>query len=159
MNERPPNHRAAKQLTKRWLTLVFMVWFLLKCVGRVMMVNGPWGPRVGGMLPNRHEIYFQARPVGGETDDRLIWISPSGQTQHFWVDQIHAGFGYVTLKYIDNGNRVWVESDGKVGASIDLVTLDFRAESQHQHLWAVMGDGTKLASGTTGSILWLLCPW
>ena len=26
MNERPPNHRAAKQLTQRWFTLVFMVF-------------------------------------------------------------------------------------------------------------------------------------
>lgn len=159
VNEISPNHRAANHPIRRWLMLALIAWILLKCVGRVMMVAGPWGPRVGGVLPNHHEIYFQARPVGGETDDRLIWISPSEQTQYFWVDQIHAGFSYVTLKYTDNGNRVWVVSDGRVGASLDLVTADFRDESQHQHTWAVMNDGTTLAAGFTGSILWLLCPW
>ena len=123
------------------------------------MVPGPWGPRVGGRLPNGSEIYFQARPVGRETEDRLTWISPDGDVRHFWVDQIHAGFDYVTIKYTDNGDRAWVESDGHVGASIDLTTADFRAELAQQHPWVAMESGTVLDAGSTGNILWLIGPW
>jgi hypothetical protein len=124
-----------------------------------MLVPGPWGPRVGGRLPNGNEIYFQARKVGKETDDRLTWVSPAGHSKHFWVDQIHAGFGHVTVKYSNGGDRVWIESSGKVGASIDLTTEDFRAEHERQHSWAVLGEGEALDSGSTGTILSILGPW
>lgn len=125
----------------------------------VLMLTGPWGSRVGGILPNGHSIYFQARPVGRETDDRLTWVSPDQNTRHFWVDQTHAGFDHVTIKYTNDGDRVWVESDGKVGASIDLLASDFRAEQDSQHSWAILGGGTLLDAGSTGSILWSLGPW
>ncbi|MFN0051873.1 MAG: hypothetical protein ACKV0T_06760 [Planctomycetales bacterium] len=88
----------------------------------------------------------------------MTWIAPDGATQHFWVDQIHAGFGHVTIKYSGNGDRVWVESDGKVGASIDLLTSDFRSEMHQQHAWAKMGSGTTLDAGFNFSLRWLLYP-
>ncbi len=44
----------------------------------------------------------------------------------------------------DIGSQLWVESDGKVGASIDLTTSDFRAELDPQHKWAEYGTGTRL---------------
>ena len=154
MSDAPSGVRSQNSIW-RWLKLLFVPWLCLKIGGCVLMVTGPWGPRVGGRLPNGSEIYFQSRPVGRETDDRLTWISPDGNTQHFWVDRIHAGFGHVTIKYTNNGDRVWIESDGKVGASIDLTSADFRAELDQQHPWASMGSGTLLDSGSTGSIIWL----
>ena len=131
----------------------------MKVGGCLLMLTGPWGPRIGGTLPNADSVYFQARPVGRETDDRLTWITPNGETRHFWVDRIHAGFAYVTIKYDDGGNRVWIESDGKVGASIDLRTGDFRSEHEPQHAWAIFGAGTILDAGITFSILGILGPW
>lgn len=151
-----------KQKTRSiWSALqwLFLLWVCLKIGGCVLMVRGPWGPKIGGKLPNGVEVYFQARPVGRETDDRLTVVAVNAATKHFWVDQIHAGFGHVTLKYNDNGDQLWVESDGKVGASIDLTTGDFRAELDTQHEWAKHGAGTKLDSGNTGSMIWLLGPW
>ena len=124
-----------------------------------MMVPAPWGPRIGGTLPNGSEVYFQARKVGGGTDDRLTVVAADAQPKHYWVDQIHAGFDHVTIKYADNSNQVWIESDGEIGASIDLATDDFRAELDQQHEWAKLGSGTTLDSGNTGSIIWLVGPW
>ncbi|HEY2413900.1 MAG TPA: hypothetical protein VGI40_16735 [Pirellulaceae bacterium] len=158
MNEVVPHQRLKQPAIVRWLKIIFVVWICMKFGGCILMLPGPWGPRVGGILPNGHSIYFQARPVGRETDDRLTWVSPDGNTVHLWVDQTHAGFGHVTIKYTNNGDRVWVEADGKVGASIDLVTSDFRDEHDQQHPWAIMGGGTSLDSGSTGSIIWLLGP-
>ena len=131
----------------------------MKFAGCVLMNPSPWGPRIGGKLPNGSEVYFQARKVGIETDDRLTWIDPSGVTRHFMVDQIHGGFSHVTIRYADNGDHVWVESEGKVASSIDLSNSDFRAELQKQHPWAIVGAGAPLASGKTGSLIWLMGPW
>ena len=118
-----------------------------------------WGPKVGGILPDGTEVYFQARPGGFETDDRLTVVAPDGDPEHFWVDRVHTGFEYVVLKYNDTGTQLWVESDGKVGASIDLSTKDFRSEHDPQHEWAEYGTGTTLDSGNTFSILSFLRPW
>lgn len=144
---------------RRWLVLPLVVWLCVKVNGCYLCQPGPWGPRVGGSLPNGHIVYFQARPVGGETDDRLTWINTEGASREFWVDQIHAGFPHVTLKYNGEGNQVWVESDNKVGASLDLETGEFRAERYEQFPWVIYGEGQSLASGRTWSILWLLGPW
>lgn len=143
----------------RTLQLIFLLWICLKIGGCLLMVPGPWGPKVGGKLPNGTEVYFQTRPVGGETDDRLTVVAPNATAQQFWVDRTHAGFEHVTLKYAHGGNQLWVEADGKVGASIDVKTGDFRAELDPQHAWATYGGGKTLDAGRTGSIIWLLGPW
>ena len=155
----------SKQSTKRTYLIVFGTLILL-CVlwipftvGRVLTGNAPWGPRVGGKLPNGTEVYFQARPAGFETDDRLTVVAPSISPKNYWVDRVHGGFEHVVLKYNNTGTQLWVESDGKVGASIDLTTSDFRAEDDPQHEWAEYGAGTTLDSGYTSSILSLLRPW
>jgi len=85
-------------------------------------------------------------------------VVPNTAPQHYWVDRVHAGFGYVVLKYNNTGSQLWVESDGKVGASIDLNTEDFRGEHDPQHEWAIYRNGTTLDSGSTFNILWLLRP-
>lgn len=153
------NRDPLRQSMVRWIKLAFVMWLGLKIGGCTLMLPSPWGPRVGGRLPNEHEVYFRSRKIGQETDDQLIWISPHGHTKHFWVDQIHAGFDYVTIRYSSGGEHVWVESDGRIGASLDVTTSDFRAELAPQHSWATLGDGTELDSGSTGSVLWLLGPW
>jgi len=109
-------------------------------------------------LPNGTEVYFQARPAGFETDDRLTVIVPNITPKHYWVDQVHGGFERVALKYNNTGNQLWVESDGKVGASIDLTINDFRSESETKHNWAAYGTGTTLDSGNTSTILSFLSP-
>jgi hypothetical protein len=110
-------------------------------------------------LPDGTEVYFQARPAGFETDDRLTVIEPGKSPMHYWVDQVHGGFEHVVLKYHNAGKQLWVESDGKVGASIDLTTADFRSELDTQHSWAAYGTGTTLDSGDTSSFLSLFSLW
>ena len=136
----------------RWIVRAFFLLMLFKFVGCLFMVRGVWGPQVGGVLPNGHTIYFQSQPVGRETDDRLTWIAPNGEVKNFWVDRIHAGFSYVTIKYSDRGDRVWVESDHKVGASLDLATGEFQWEQQPQPKWAELGGGETLAAGRTWAV-------
>jgi len=140
------------------LVLLCVLWVCLS-IGRVLTGHAPWGPRIGGKLPNGTEVYFQARPGGFETDDRLTVVVHNMVPQHYWVDRVHGGFGHVALKYNNTGTQLWVESDGKVGASIDLATNDFRAELDTQHNWAAFGTGTTLDSGSTSSIISLLSPW
>jgi hypothetical protein len=140
------------------IVLLSVLWVCFS-IGRVLTGQAPWGPRVGGKLPNGTEVYFQARPGGFETDDRLTVAVRNMAPQHYWVDQVHGGFEHVVLKYNGNGNQLWVESDGKVGASIDLATNDFRAENDTQHTWAAYGTGAVLDSGNTSSIFSLLSPW
>ena len=140
------------------LVLVAVLWLVLS-VGRLLTGTAAWGPEVGGTLPNGVEVHFQARPAGFETDDRLTVRAPGAAREDHMVDQVHAGFAHVVLRYLDRGDRVWVESDGKVGASIDLTTGDFRAEGETQHDWAVLGAGTVLDSGDTSSVLSFLSPW
>ena len=138
---------------------VLAVLWIAVAMGRVLTNCAPWGPPIGGRLPNGTEVFFQARPGGFETDDRLTVIAPNMPTAHHWVDREHCGFEHVVLKYNETGHQVWVESDRKVGASIDLATDDFRSEHDPQHEWAKYGTGTTLASGSTSSILSLLWPW
>jgi len=153
------------QRTKRTYIVIFstlillsVLWVCLK-IGSVLTGHANWGPKIGGKLPNGTEVYFQARPAAFETDDRLIVIAPNVMPKHYWVDRVHAGFEHVVLKYKNTGNQLWVESDSKVGASIDLVTNEFRAEGDPQHKWAKFGTGTTLDSGNTYSIISLLRPW
>ena len=140
------------------LGIVLALWVPFS-IGRVLVGHAPWGPRIGGELPNGTEVYFQARPAGFETDDRLTVIAPNMEPQHYLVDTVHAGFAHVVLKYNDTGSQLWVESDGKVGASIDLETEDFRGEHDPQHEWAIYRTGTTLDSGSTFNIFSLLRPW
>lgn len=141
------------------LVVIVGLWIAF-ALGRVLVGAAPWGPRVGGKLPNGTEVYFQARPVHPvETDDRLTVVVPGMAPEHYWVDRVHGGFGHVVLKYNETGTQVWVESDGKVGASIDLSTRDFRAEGGEQHKWARFGTGATLDEGDTSSVVSLLRPW
>ena len=139
--------------------IVLLVLWIPFTIGRVLTGKAPWGPRIGGKLPNGTEVYFQARPGGFETDDRLTVVVPDMAPKHYWVDREHAGFEYVVLKYNNAGKHLWVESDGEVGASIDITTGDFRGEHYPQHEWAKYGTGSTLDSGNTYGIISLLRPW
>ena len=156
---------AQKSKRKKYLAIIatiiaLVVLWMLFAIGRLLLGVAPWGPRIGGRLTNGMEVYFQARPVHPvETDDRLTVIAPGMAPKHYWVDRVHGGFGHVILKHDETGNRLWVESDGKVGASIDLTTSDFRAEGDPQHTWAQYGTGITLDSGSTSSLISLLRPW
>lgn len=156
---------AQKSKRKKYLAIiatliVLIVLWIAFAIGRMVLGGAPWGPKIGGKLPNGAEIYFQARqahPI--ETDDRLTVVAPGMAPRDYWVDRVHGGFGHVVLKYNQTGSQIWVESDGKVGASIDLTTSDFRAESDTQHKWARFGTGTTLDSGKTSSLISVLRPW
>jgi hypothetical protein len=149
--------RRDKNLAASCVVVVLWISFT---IGRVLLGVAPWGPRIGGQLPNGTEVYFQARLVHPiETDDRLTVVAPGLAPKHYWVDRVHGGFGHVVLKYNNTGSQLWVESDGKAGASIDLASGDFRAEGDSQHKWAQYGTGTTLDSGKTSSLISLLRPW
>ena len=139
--------------------LLLIVLWVPFSIGRAVLGFAPWGPKIGGKLPNGTMVYFDARPVAFETDDRLTVIAPGVAPKHYWVDRVHGGFKHVVLKHDKTGGKVWVESDGKVGASIDLANGDFREEGAKQHPWAVCGSGTVLDSGSTSSFLYLFRPW
>ena len=142
----------------RVLCIIVVLWVFAKLAGCCIMVPRPWGPEVRGDLPDGGYIVFQSRVIGRETDDRLTWVTKDGLRRHFWVDRIHCGFGYVTLKLRDDGKGIWVESDGKVGASLDLATGEFRAEFDTQFEWAKYGQGKAIAEGLTWGILQILLP-
>jgi hypothetical protein len=135
-----------QQSTKRTsLIIMSMLKLLLVCwicfsIGRVLTGNARWGPRVGGILPNGTEVYFQASPTGFETEDRLTVVAPGAAPKHCWVDRVHGSFEHMVLKYNDTGNQLWVESAGTVGSSIDLTSSNFRAELDPQHKWAKYGN-------------------
>ena len=82
-------------------------------MGWILIIPGPWGPSVKGELPQQGHVIFQSRHVGSETDDRLIWINDKGIIKSYWVDQVHVGFDYVTIKLRNNGKGLWIESDGE----------------------------------------------
>lgn len=96
------------------IIVVLLVLWIPFSIGRVVTGNAPWGPKIGGKLPNGIEVYFQSRPAGLETDDRLIVVAPNMAPKHYWVDRVHGGFEHVVLKYNNTGNQLWVESDGRV---------------------------------------------
>ena len=157
-SENQPRMKKPYLLVVVALVVIVFLWVGFS-IGRVLTGHAPWGPRVGGKLPDGTEVYFQARPAGFETDDRLTVVAPGMPPAHHWVDQVHGGFEHVVIKYNNTGKQLWVEADGKVGASIDLTTNDFRAEHDTQHDWAAYGTGTTLDSGNTSTISSFLSPW
>ena len=142
----------------RMFLLILGLWIVGKFAGCVLMTQGPWGPEVRGRLPDGGHVIFQSRSVGRETDDRLSWIDKDGTRQDFWVDQCHCGFSYVTIKLREDSKGVWVESDGKVGSSLDLITGEFRFEHAVQFEWAQYGEGKVIAEGRTWGIWTILHP-
>ena len=163
MMQEPPDGCAVRRRPRirpvRLLLGILVIWFVGKVAGCCLMATGPWGPEVRGDLPDGGYVCFQSRPVGRETDKRLVWVAPGGAAREFMVDRTHAGFGRVVLKLRNDGKGVWVEADGKVGASLDLETGEFRPEYASQFDWAAYGAGRIIGAGRTSSILWLLGPW
>lgn len=141
------------------LYLLVVAWLCLKTIGCVAMITGPWGPQVGGQLPNGHTVWYRTRPVGRETEDQLVWIGQAGLRQELWVQQYHAGPADVSVRFRDNGDKVWVVADDRTCCSIDLVTGDFRDELAEQHDWSLSEQGTVLDEGRVYSLLWLIGPW
>jgi hypothetical protein len=140
------------------------LWLCCKAfLPSMLMTVHDWGPQVRGRVTNGTEVFFQSRVVGRETDDRIVVISPQRAEREYMVDQIHAGFGYVVLKVNDGETQLWVEADGKVGASLDLSTGEFWPEGQNQAPWARYGTGRVLAEGRTWSfhqvLIYLIVPW
>ncbi|MBN2376852.1 MAG: hypothetical protein JXD22_10640 [Sedimentisphaerales bacterium] len=147
-----------KKKSKIILT-IFLIWFFGKLMGGLFLIPHPWGLEISGDLPDGGRVYFQSRQVGNETDNRLVWIDKMGQRNEFWVNRNHAGPEYVVMKVKSDKTGVWIESDEKVGASLDLTTGEFRSEDDIQFEWAKYGLGTTLAKGWTRGILNLLLPY
>jgi len=143
----------------RAIKWIIALWFIGKIGGCYFGIPGVWGPEISGQLPDGGKVIFQSQPVGRETNDRLTLISSEGKRQDYWVDQIHAGFSYIIIKLKDDGTGIWIESDDKVGASLNLITGDFRDEHSPQFEWAHYGHGKKIAEGRTWSLLNIILPW
>lgn len=154
-----PKQNSSKRIWWRVVQIVAGFWIALKILAWLFYIPGAWGPHVGGELPNGHTIYFRARALGGETEDQLLWIQPDDSQRVLLVDAIHAGFDHVSVQYLDDGWKVWVESDEKVGASLDLRSGVFYPEGVKQHSFATMGDGQELAKGRTFGLLQFLTPF
>ncbi len=150
----------SKHGKRQWLFYLLIFWILGKTVGCLTLIPHPWGPKVQASLPNGDIVYFQSRSIGRETDDRLTLITFTDDIRYdFWVDQIHAGFGRVIIKLKEDGTGIWIESDGKVGASLDLTIREFRPEYSSQFTWAKLGEGKIIADGQTGNPFNLFLPW
>jgi|GEM_PF-1207768 len=171
MREESENHAlhptAAKQNSGRWnrygvfntMYLLFVAWLCLKTIGCVAMFTGPWGPQVGGQLPNGHTVWYRSRPVGRETEDQLVWIDQTGMRQELWVQQYHAGPADVSVRFRDNGDKVRVVAGSRTLCSLNLRTGDFREELAEQHEWSLSDDGTILDEGRVYNLLLLIGPW
>ncbi|MCK4625121.1 MAG: hypothetical protein KAV00_07420 [Phycisphaerae bacterium] len=157
---RPHRHGSAKRkVIIRVALFVLLVWIIGKFAGCFLLLPGLWGPKVVGNLPDGGQIIFQSRAMGRESDDRLTWIRKDGKRHDYWVDRVHGGFLYVVIKVREDGKGMWVESDEKVGASLDLETGEFRSEIDPQFEWARYGEGQTIAEGKTWSWRQLLVPW
>lgn len=160
-----PLHPAAGSPTskprRRWfsLRLILVAWLFMKMVGCYGLFPGPWGPSVGGPLPNGHAVWYRSYPLGRETNDQLLWQDAHGVQRELWVQRYHAGAAFVTFRYKDGGNRVWVENDVGTLASLDLTTGEFQDELSVHHPWAIQGEGQILDAGRAFNLLWLIGPW
>ena len=121
----------------------------------------PWGPYITANLSTGHTVTFRSRAVGRESDEQLLWTTPDAQQKSFWINQIHAGNAYVTLKVNADQTRLWIESDGKVDAALDMIAGDFWPEGQVMPNWAIYGKGDVVAEGYTSRMRWLrlILPW
>ena len=139
------------------VVLLVGAWLLSKTIGSLRGVTHEWGPKVGGYLKDGRYVYFQARKVGGGTEDKLVLSDPRWGDTTYLVDQIHYGFLHVKIRASADFGRVWVESDGKIGASLDISTGEFWPEAYTQPEWAKYGNGELIAEGdtrTVGQLLW-----
>ena len=71
------------------------------------------------------------------------------------IQDIHAGPRYVVIRRSADNLGVWVEADGRVLASLDLVTSQFLGEFERPESpsWVALGGGEMVAEGQI-SFLW-----
>lgn len=166
-------------MPKKGLTLkrILIICIIIWCLGKICSytittfvfdISRPWGPEIRGVLPDGGYIVFQSRPTSiRETEDRLIWVNADGKRHEFMVDEIHAGYAYILIKIKDDNTGIWVEDHSPssrepyIGASLDLITGEFRAEFDTQFDWAQLNEGNIIAKGKTYKReLWrILLPW
>lgn len=150
-----------KKYFKIFLIGYLLIWISGKLTTCIMSVESDWGPEVSARLNSGDVIVFRSRSVGKETDDQLVWIKSSGESIYYWVDQIHAGFYFVSIKTSNAQDRIWIESDGMVKSALDLSTGEFWDESKIKPSWAAYGTGLLVGSGYTKkfSFFEFIVPW
>lgn len=156
MNESIPLFRRFNNLLRLSAVLLPII-ICLFIVNRVFWPTGQWSSKIGGTLPNGDEFYFQSRSSWDEQDIRLI-KTPIGKEQHIWEDMVHQSLGDIKIQYLDDGNKIWIESGDSICATIDLSANDFRGELDIQHSWAHIGNGTTLderTSNVAGAFIYL----
>lgn len=146
------------QNRKRLFTVVAIWWFAKFISGLTMIAPGPWGPTVEGKLPDGRRVLFCSRFYGRETDDVLVVKEMGGMTERwYWINNSeNARIGYVRLAVDSIDKVLWVEANGKVVASLDLVSDRFyRAKLPS----AIYGSGTTVVQGRTRGFWQYVVPW
>lgn len=146
---------------RRFVVNVIALWLFCKFgSSMIMLAPGPWGPTVGGVLPDGQRIAFKSRFYGRETDDVLLVTPPGGAERIYAVNNIHAArISSVRIARDADGKRVWLESRGVVVGSLDLATDEFRPEGTAPLEWAKLGGGVTVAEGGTRGWWQYVVPW
>jgi len=145
----------------KWCRNVLALWLFCKFWSTMLMLApGPWGPTVEGVLPNGERIAFKSRFYGRETDDELS-VHSSGRGEHVYiVNAVHAAnISFVRIACQPDGRRVWLESNGKVVASLNLESDEFTSEGEKPAAWARLGEGITIAEGSTRRWWQFVVPW
>ena len=112
------------------------------------MLPGPWGPTVIGRLPDGTQVSFRARRHGRESEEYLTLESGDGLTREFCVNCTHAsGIGYVQIRHLTNPQTLYVESDGRVVATIDMTKDEFYQEGVSPPQWVPSREASTIAEG------------
>ena len=157
----PPSKPSRWSRQNKILAAVAVIWIVGKLIGWGFGIPGPWGPGIGGELPDRDgSVFFQSRQVGRHNEDRLVWNrleNNAAKTTYFPVHSDAVALEFVTLYHHDN-DRVWIESEGAVAVALDLENGVVYKESELPQ-WAITGEGDVLGEGMTWSFIQVIVPW
>ena len=136
---------------KRGCGILFVAVIILFGFGYWFMYG--WGPKIKAELPDGGYVFYKQRFLGGcwlpDSEEVLIWIKSNGNRQRFIIQCCYAGAPYIFIKIKDDGKGIWIEDNGVVTASLDLVTGEFRDPWDDEFEWAKPNEGRIIAEGKT----------
>jgi hypothetical protein len=152
----PSQNRRSRTLRLLWYAFVYYL-IIRPCVIILFSIPGPWGPSLSATLPLGEKVIFRCRRRGGETDELLYVDYGNKGVREYCVNCTHAlGVKYARLKYAADNRSLFVESGGRVIATLELDSNTFYGENMQQPLWLMNGPVETLVEGWTRYILFEL---